>query len=140
MEEKHSSSIYSNHKLKKAPRSWLRKLILGVIILLLLAGNIYFFVQYSTAKKEAAEATIELQAEVLNEKIINFIQLFISKVLKAEDEVDFETRLSLENAVRNLDDKEILNQWQKFTESESEAEAQAEVKNLLEILVSKIKK
>jgi len=38
-----------------------------------------------------------------------------------------------------LNDEEILTQWKKFTESETEDEAQTEVKNLLEMLVSKIK-
>jgi hypothetical protein len=45
----------------------------------------------------------------------------------------------LENAVRNLNDENILSQWQKFTESKTEAGAQEEVKNLLEILVGKVR-
>jgi CRISPR/Cas system endoribonuclease Cas6 (RAMP superfamily) len=62
----------------------------------------------------------------------------IEKVLKAEKEVDFETRLKLENAVREINDKEILNQWIKFTESKTEDEAQNNIKNLLDLLVDKI--
>jgi hypothetical protein len=139
MEEKKFSSIYLNHTLKKPIRISLRNLILGVIILLLLAGNIYFIIQYSTLRKELKETRAELQTKEFNEKIINFTSLFIEEVLKAEGEIDFETRLSLENAVRNLGDEEILSQWREFTESETEAGAQIEVKNLLEILVSKIK-
>jgi hypothetical protein len=73
-----------------------------------------------------------------NERIINFLKLFITKVLKAEGEVDFETRLKLENAVREIQDKEILDQWTKFTESKTEEEAQRNVKDLLEILVNKL--
>jgi hypothetical protein len=84
-----------------------------------------------------------LESQKTNEKVLDFTKLFIEKVLKAETEVDFETRLKLENAVRNLGDEEILTQWQKFTESKTEAEAQEEVKNLLEMLlemlVNKIK-
>jgi len=67
------------------------------------------------------------------------VWISIEKVLKAETEVDFETRLKLENAVRNLEDKEILARWSKFIESKTEAGAQEEVKNLLEALVNKIK-
>ena len=59
-------------------------------------------------------------------------------MLKAEKEIDFETRLKLENAVRNIGDDEILIQWQKFIESKTEAEAQTGVKNLLDLLVDKI--
>ncbi len=80
-----------------------------------------------------------METQKTNEKVLEFAKLFIEKVLKAKTEVDFETRLKLENAVRNLDDEEILVQWQKFTESKIEAEAQEEVKNLLEMLVNKIR-
>jgi hypothetical protein len=80
-----------------------------------------------------------LQTQTTNEKVLEFTNLFIEKVLKAQTEVGFETRLKLENAVRNLNDEEILAQWQKFTESKTEAGAQEEVKNLLQMLVSKIK-
>ena len=139
MEEKHSSSIYLNHTFKKPIHISLRNLIFVVIILFLLAGNVYFAVQYSAVKKELAETRIELQTKEFNEKILNFTSLFITKVLKAEGEVDFETRLNLENAVRNLGNEEILSRWQKFIGSETEVEAQTEVKNLLEMLVSKIK-
>lgn len=70
---------------------------------------------------------------------MEFAKFFIEKFLKAETGVDFETRLKLENAVRDLKDEEILAQWQKFAESKTEIDAQAEVKNLLEMLIDKIK-
>lgn len=68
-----------------------------------------------------------------------FTELFVEKVLKTGKEVDFETRLQLENSVRELNNAEILNQWQKFIESKTEADAQIEVRNLLEILIKNIK-
>jgi len=127
-----------NHSFKKPIHMSLRSAIFFVIILFLLAGNIYFVVQYSAVKKELKETRIELQTKEFNEKILNFTSLFIAKVLKAEGEIDFETRLQLENAVRNLNDSEILAQWQKFVESKTEIQAQTKVKNLLELLVLKI--
>ncbi len=80
-----------------------------------------------------------METQEINEKVLEFSKLFIKQVFKAETEVDFETRLKLENAVRNLGDQEIMNQWQKFVNSKTEIQAQIEVKNLLEILVNKIK-
>ena len=118
----------------------LDKIFFIVIILILLAGNIYFGSKYFGIQKELQEKTATLETQKTNEDLLNFAKLFIDKVLKAEGEIDFETRLQLENAVRNLSDNEILAQWQKFVESKTESEAQKEVKNLLEILVSKIKK
>jgi len=114
------------------------KIIIIAIILILLAGNIYFGSRYFSVQKELKETKAAMEVPKINEKILSFTDLFIVKVLKAESEVDFETRLKLETAVRDLNDEEIFNQWQKFTESKTEADAQTEVKNLLEMLVSKI--
>ena len=116
-----------------------QKIILIVIILILLVGNVFFGIKYSAVQKELKLAQASLEAQKTNEKVLDFAKLFIEKVLKAETEIDFETRLKLENAVRNLNDEEILGQWNKFVNSQSEIEAQNQVKNLLELLVSKIK-
>jgi len=115
-----------------------RKIII-IIILLLIIGNIYFGFRYLNTQKELRRTQTTLETQKINEKVLDFAKLFIEKVLKAETEVNFETRLKLENMVRNLGDEEILAQWQKFTESKTEAQAQAGVKNLLETLVEKIK-
>lgn len=113
--------------------------IILILILILLAGNVFLGVKYFSVVKELRQTQTTLETQKTNEKVLDFTKLFVAKVLKAETEVDFETRLKLENAIRNLGDEEILAQWQKFTESKTEADAQTKVKNLLEILVSKIK-
>ena len=110
-----------------------------ILVLILIGGNIFLGSKYFSAQKEFRQAQTALQTQTTNEKVLEFTKLFIKEVLKAETEVNFDTRLKLENAVRNLGDEEILNQWQKFTESKTETGAQEEVKNLLEMLVSKIK-
>mgnify|MGYP001573327214 FL=1 len=115
------------------------KALLIIFILVLLACDIFFGFEYFSLQKDLSRAKADLGTQKTNEKIVDFTKLFISDVLKAEKEVDFETRLKLETAVRNLNDEEILNQWQKFIDSKTELEAQKEVKNLLEILVNKIR-
>jgi len=110
-----------------------------IIILILLAGNIFLGVKYFSVQKELRQTQTALQTQTTNEKVLEFSKLFIKEVLKAETEVNFDTRLKLETAVRNLGDEEILNQWQKFVDSKTEAGAQTEVKNLLELLLNKIK-
>ena len=109
-----------------------------IVIFLLLAGNIFFAAQYVAAQKQLRETQSALAAKKVSEKTLAFTQLFIEKVLKSEAEVDFETRLQLENKVRDIGDEEILAQWQKFTDSKTEGEAQKQVKNLLGVLVGKI--
>jgi len=115
-----------------------QKTILSIVILILFAGNAFFAVKYFSTQKELNQIKTVAEAKNTNEKVLNFTKLFIAQVLRADGEVDFETRLKLENAVRNLNDEKILAQWQKFVESETEAEAQEEVKNLLEMLVGEI--
>lgn len=109
-----------------------------IIILILLAGNVFLGVKYFAVQKELQETKQAIKAQQINEKILSFAGLFIGKVLKAEGEISFEDRLELENAIRALENEEILAQWQKFTESKTEEEAQKEVKDLLELLVNKI--
>ncbi len=114
------------------------KLLVILLVLILLAGDAFLGVKYFTARTELGRVKALLSVKTTNNKVIEFTKLFVDEVLKAQTEVDFETRLELENAVRNLKDEAILAQWQKFTESKTEAEAQVEVKNLLDILVNKI--
>lgn len=110
-----------------------------VVVLLLAVGNLWLGAEYLAVRAQVQGYQAESRAEVFNDKVLSFAQLFVTHVLQAEREVDFETRLKLENAVRDLADDQILGQWQKFTESQSELEAQREVKTLLGLLLSKIK-
>lgn len=117
------------------------KRIFGIIVFgLLLIGNVFFALNYFISYKELQELKSTESKTESNTKVISFTELFIKKVLQADKEVDFETRLSLENAVRDLNDKEIMAEWQNFTASKTEMDAQNSVKKLLEILVSKIQK
>lgn len=110
-----------------------------IILGILLISTIFFGLQYIFIKNELTKANANAARYQTNEKILNFTQLFIKKVLKAQGEVDFETRLQLETAVRDLDDAQVLAQWESFIKSASEIQAQEEVKKLLELLVDKIK-
>jgi len=116
-----------------------KKLLWIGMISILAFGNVFLAVKYFAVQGELQAAQEEISQREVNADIVSFTKLFISRVLKAEAEIDFETRLQLETAVRNLGDEEILTQWQKFIGAKTEAEAQGEVKNLLDTLVSKIK-
>jgi len=78
------------------------------------------------------------QTHQLDLKTLSFTNLFIQKVLLSDQPVDFNTRLQLETMVRNLNDPDILAQWQAFTQSQDQTTASAQVKKLLYLLVSKI--
>ena len=115
-----------------------KRVFLIILIGILLIGNVFFGLNYFTSAKELREAKSTESKMEVNEKVLNFASLFVKKVLQADTEVDFETRLSLENAVRDLKDEEIMREWQDFTGSKTEADAQDSVKKLLGILINKI--
>ena len=116
-----------------------QKIILPLVVLLL-AGLAFVSFQYMSVQQELRQTQAATAAQGVNEKVLAFTKLFIEKVLATETEVDFETRLQLENAVRAIGDDQILIQWKRFSESASEQEAQVEVKNLLSELIRKIER
>lgn len=77
------------------------------------------------------------QQRQINARVLDFRNMFTEKVLLSDQEIDFDTRLVLENSVRSLNDAEIFSQWEKFTESATKEEATAEAKKLLELLIQK---
>lgn len=124
--------------LNQEPRKSSSNLIWGVIVVILLVTSVFFATAYFSSQKELEETKDIVKEQQINVKVISFTSLFIEKVLKAEGEVSFEDRLSLENSVRELEDEEIFNLWQSFVDSETEEGAQVGVKDLLEILINKI--
>lgn len=115
-----------------------KEILLGIIILLV-ATN--FFLIFNIYKLENQINKLKIEQSKLPQPInrlsLEFLDLFIKKVLKAKEEIDFETKILLENKIRELNDKKILDVWNKFINSKNETEAQNNVKDLLEIIVEK---
>ena len=116
----------------------LGKLFAVLAVSVLLAAASLGAKKYIEIQKELLIAKEALKIQKINAKTLNFTKLFIKEVLKAKTEIDFETRLKLENTVRNIGDEEILKQWNEFLNSKTESEAQDRVKNLLDLLIGKI--
>lgn len=112
-----------------------------VIFLVLFGSSVLFALLYFQTNKELQGAKVVLSTQRYNAKYLDFLKMFIKLVIKSDKEVDFETRLKLENNIRALsleyNDPQILLQWQKFVGSTNEAEAQKNVKDLLAMLVDK---
>ena len=117
-----------------------KRIVLIIVIGALLIGNVFFAFNYFFLYQDLQTLSAEKDKTETNGRVLNFASMFVKKVLQADSEVDFETRLSLENAVRDLKDKEVMEEWQNFTGSKTEMEAQNSVKKLLEILISKIQR
>ena len=114
-----------------------RKILLSVITLLFIVTAFFGF-QYVRATQEVKRLQEEVKVQKINDRVVSFLDLFIQKVLKLDKEVPFEDRLRLENAIRDINDPEILVKWEQFTSASTETQIQASVKNLLEALVNKI--
>lgn len=113
-------------------------IIAGIIIALLVMSNVFMYLSYADMKEGVKLRQQKQVIALTNEKILSFSKMFIEKVLKAEGEIDFETRLKLESAVRDLQDEDVFSAWQKFTNSTTEREAQQSVKSLLSVLIEKV--
>ena len=110
-------------------------IVVVVIIVLSLTANIFLSINLFIENKK----NIEIQQKIhLNTKVLDFANIFINKVLRAEGEISFEDRLKIENAVRDTQDSDIYNEWQKFVGAKTELEGREEIKNLLQLIVNKI--
>ncbi len=115
-----------------------KKLFIIIIVTILAAGNVFFCVIYFLNRAELSKTTQQLKVQQTNEKVLFFAKLFIDKVLLLQGTVGFEDRLKLENAVRDINDKEIFSKWQEFTKSQNDRESQVALGNLLKLLFQKL--
>src|SRR6185295_3926315 len=107
----------------------------SVLLLSLLANLVLGFLLF----KANIQLNQQQQVSQINIKILSFTGAFIEKVLLSQKDVDFETRLMLETLVRNLNNKEILDQWQRFTNAPDSQSASLEAEKLLSVLVKQIR-
>ncbi|MEK7644210.1 MAG: hypothetical protein AAB390_02825 [Patescibacteria group bacterium] len=114
-------------------------LVIGLLVVSIGSAGV-FFVKYRESQSNLARNVALLQESNRINEIAKFNKMFIDRVLINKKQVSFEERLELENAVRGLNDPDILNQWNRFVESPDETAAQGEVKKLLAVLVDKINK
>lgn len=120
--------------------SKIQKIIYSFLVVVLLGGNVLFGIAYAKTKRQSeVDSSLLNKAQTANQNL-EFMKVFIEKVLQTDKEVDFETRLDLENKVRSLNNEEILQQWNLFTKSSTEVQAQIEVKKLLLLLISESQK
>ncbi|MEK7658605.1 MAG: hypothetical protein AAB352_01950 [Patescibacteria group bacterium] len=115
-----------------------KRLSIIIIIIILAVVNIYFGVVYFLNRAELLEVRQQLKTQQANEKVLFFAKLFVDKVLLANGAVSWEDRLNLENAVRDINNKEIFSKWEEFTNTKTDRESQTAVGNLLKLLFARI--
>ncbi|BCX15168.1 MAG: hypothetical protein KatS3mg097_060 [Candidatus Parcubacteria bacterium] len=123
----------------------MNKAVYIIIIIILIIFNAFLIYQNkileakidSIAQDITTKATFQVK-KPLNFKAAEFLNLFVKKVLLAKEAPDFKTKLELNQAVYDIQDNAILEQWYKFINSTSEEETTMNLKILLELLSDKI--
>jgi len=114
------------------------KIVIIILITVLVAGNVCFVTLFFMNRADLQKYKEEVVVQKTNDNVLSFADLFIDKVLLGQGSVNFEDRLSLENAVRDIKDKEIFSNWEMFTKSQNDRESQTAVGNLLKLLFAKV--
>ncbi len=109
-----------------------------ILIIVLIASNILFGYLYVSSKVAIRNLNTQIESQKTNAKIVLFTQLFMDKVLGGNKQVSFDDRLALENAVRDLNDKDIFDSWQSFTKAKDSNEVQNDFYSLFQLLLKKI--
>jgi hypothetical protein len=114
------------------------RLLIITIIAVSVALNVYLLVHVFLLSSELRDSKESFQIQQRDEKVLNFMKLFVNIILQGDSVVSFDDRLNLENAVRAINDQEIFDEWKEFTESSSSEKTQQIVGNLFNLLVEKL--
>ncbi len=115
------------------------KLAGNVLMLILVAMNIFFSIQYtSNMKTEQNKSEEEIAKSQERLQTARFMKLFIDKVLNPDVEISFEDRVKMESDVRSLGDSLITKQWETFVSSADSQSQQESAVKLMSMLSSKM--
>ena len=115
------------------------RLLSNVLMLILVAGNIFFSIQYMEGVKQQVNKDTQEEAKATERlQTARFMKLFIDTVLNTKETISFENRVKLENDIRQLGDKALTSQWDAFVSSKDPKSAQGEAVKLMSMLGSKM--
>lgn len=112
------------------------RLVSNILMLVLVAGNIFFSIQYTESIKEKSlqttdNSTVRIQSSKL-------LKSFIDVVLNTEGQaISYDDRILLENEVRQMKDADILKNWNIFVNSSDAKTAQQNAVNFMKLLANK---
>lgn len=115
------------------------RLLSNILMLTLVAGNIFFSIQYMEGIKQQSNQEDQQQTKATERiQTARFMKLFIDTVLNTKEVISFENRVKLENDIRQLGDKALTTQWEAFIASQDPKSAQGEAVKLMSMLGSKM--
>ena len=115
------------------------KFVSSLVILILLAGNIYLSVQFMSVSKQlkqiknqsADTTSIHTQSSLV-------LKEFLNVVLNAPSSTPNDDRIKLENDLRQLQDPNITAGWNTFLSSKDAKTSQANAVTLIGLLENKM--
>ena len=115
------------------------RLAANILMIMLVAMNIFFSIQYTNnIKAEQNKTQEEIAKSQERLQTARFMKLFIDKVLNPEVEISYEDRVKMEADVRGIGDSLITKQWETFVSSQTAQESQDSAVKLMSMLSSKM--
>jgi hypothetical protein len=110
------------------------RLVSNILMLLLLAGNLFFSVQYiENIKQQASQINDTSSTRYL---AIHALKDFIGTVLTTNGVVSYSDRVRLENDIVQVKDHNLLTEWTDFVNSKDSATAQQNAVKVMSTLAS----
>ena len=115
------------------------RLVSNVLMLVLVAGNIFFSIQYTEGIKQQADAANQnVNKDATRIQTARFLKFFIDTVLNTQGTISFDDRVKLENDIRQIGDSNLTAQWTDFVNSKDSKIAQASAVKLMSMLTNKM--
>lgn len=115
------------------------RLLANTLMVVLVALNIFFSIQYTQNLKKQDEATIAESQKIESRlQTAQFMKFFIDKVLGTNGTIAFEDRVKLEADIRALGDETLVKQWDVFVTSGDSETAQKSAVKLMSMLSNRM--
>ena len=113
------------------------RLVSNILMVILVAGNIFFSIQYTEGLKK--QNTAQTDNTVVRIQSSRLLKLFVDVVLNTENkQITYDDRVALENDVRQMKDTEVIKQWDSFVASKDPKTAQQNAISLMKLLTNKL--
>ena len=115
------------------------RLFANVLMVVLVAMNIFFSIQYTRSINKEDQALIA-ESENIESRLqtAQFMKFFIDKVLGTNGTIAFEDRVKLEADIRALGDGSLVKQWEVFVASPDSETAQQSAVKLMSMLSNRM--
>jgi len=106
-----------------------KRLVINILLVLLVALNVFFSIQYNQNLIKEDEAQIAQSNKIeYRLQTAQFMKFFIDKVLSTDGEIAYDDRKKLEDDIRALGDDTLIKQWEIFSTSNGTSTQPAVVK------------